>query len=302
MKIFGVLIMVAILLQCRPDMATPKSVHGTDTDCPQYIWIDCREQTRQTNGSVSQYYYIRHAGGAPTDCAHRPVYKALYRFRERSAPKKYRYRYDRLLPETGYYRAPVTCGNGALYFEIASENNVVAEVFVTGTCGRRQFLAQVLHPLFGKALTGQSSLQRPLADLPENLPRIDLGPSPFVTYMQTGQTYHFDYHHKGSEAGRVSILDKQQPIAAPAMSEIGAFTYTPPHDPKLDQAGPHRYKQTVALVEENTEEWVYATTHTLLLHRSYVANRRLTPGLILFGAILSALSIIVLFRGKNRWL
>ncbi len=302
MKIFATLILLAILLNCWPVIATPQPVNETKTPCPQYIWVDCSEEKRQTNGAVGQYYYIRHAGDAPRDCVNISDYTALYRFYERSAPKKYRYRYDRLAPANGCYEAPVQCRNGELYFEISSPNNVMVEVFVIGTCGRRHFLAQVLHPLFGKASTENAPLERPLADLPEDLPRMRLGQSPFVTYMQTGQTYHFDYDPKGAGAGRVTVLEQQEPLATFVMSETGTFAYTPPHDPKLDRAGPRQYKQTVVLVEETAAGREYATTQTLLLHRSYVAHRRLTPGLLLFGTILATLSIIVVFKGKNRWL
>jgi hypothetical protein len=55
-------------------------------------------------------------------------------------------------------------------------------------------------------------------------------------------------------------------------------------------------------VEENAAKRDYATTQTLLLHRSYMSRNRLTPGLMLFGAVVLVVAVMVVFNRKHRWI
>ena len=271
-----------------------------DTECPTYVWIDYAEQVREKNGSLTQRYYIRNSGDIWPDCAHCPDFQAFYRLNGRPSPKKHPYRFDRFSPKAGYYRTSITCDNGELYLDINFRTNARIELYIAGTCGRKKFLAQIAHPLFGKAPSGETRTQWPVAGLPADLPRLCLQPSRHNFYMQTGQTYQFSYTGKGTAVKSMSILENHKRLADVAMSPSGVFAYTPPHDPQLDRVGPYDVKETVALVEEATSDWDYATTHTLLLHRSFFAHLRLLPGLVLFGVTIMVFAVIVGYKRKNR--
>ena len=170
---------------------------------------------------------------------------------------------------------------------------------MVASCGRKQFLAHVIHPIFGKAPC-EKPVQQGTAQLPRDLPQLSLGSKSRVTYMQTGRPYRFKYISKGTAGQTVSIFENQRQIASLPVSDDGGFAYTPPHDPKLDRSGPHDYKQTVVLVEETAAD--YAATQTLLLHRSYLAHNRLKPGLILFSATILVFSLTAVFKRKYRWI
>ncbi len=274
-----------------------------DTECPTHIWIESGKQTREKNGAITQHYYIRNnirnSGDAYRDCSRNNAYQAFYRFQ--SSSKKHPYRFDRSFPKADYYRAHITCDQGKRYMDITSESNARIELHVYGTCGRIKLSAQIVHPLFGKARSGEGGTQGPIGQLPEDFPRLSLHASPRNFYMQTGQTYQFDYAGKGPTINTLSILENHEHLADVTRSPSGLFAYTPPHDPKLDRTGPYDVKQTVTLVQESTPEWDYATSQTLLLHRAYRTHLRLLPGLVLFGATLAVFAGIVGYaRNKRR--
>ncbi|QTA90826.1 BadF/BadG/BcrA/BcrD ATPase family protein [Desulfonema magnum] len=66
------------------------------------------------------------------------------------------------------------------------------------------------------------------------------------------------------------------------------------HDPGLDKSGPQARKESLILIEETADGTDYATTFTLLLHRSLTGHLKLVPGLMLLGitAIITALFVI----------
>ncbi len=300
---FDVRIIWIVFILFWPAMATSGSDPEVGGLCPQYVWIDCAQQSRHKNGALTQYYHIRHNADIRPNCLDAEDYKVLYRFRIRSKPKRHPYGFDLVTPKDGYYSTPIICDKDGLYFTIKSEGNNIVEVFVVVSCGRKQFLAHVIHPIFGKA-PHEKPVQKGVAQLPQGLPRLRLGPKFSVRsmYMQTGRTYRFEYMSKDSTAKSVSIIENQQHMASLTVSDDGTFAYTPPHDPKLDRSGPYDYKQTVVLVEETGAKREYAATQTLLLHRSYTARNRLKPGLMLFGAVFLAVSLIVVFNRKYRWI
>lgn len=254
------------------------------TECPAYIWIDCGEQIREKNGSLTQRYHIRSSGDTLPDCTHGSDFQAFYRFFRRSSSSKKPYRFDRAFPKAGYFQAVITRDNGELCLDINSRTDTRIELYAFGTCGGKKLLAHISHYLFGKASHSDETRTRgPVMQLPADLPRLCLHPSCRNYYMQTGQTYRFNYSGKDATAKTMSILENHKHLADVARSPSGIFEYTPPHDPQLDRAGPHAFKETVALVETTTSEWDYATTYTLLLNRSYLGHLRPLPGLILFG-------------------
>ena len=90
-----------------PAMAVSGLPPGNDGLCPQYIWIDCAQQSRHRNGALTQYYYIRRNQGMDPDGLAPGDYTAIYRFRIRSRPKKRPYGFDLLTPKEGCFAAPV---------------------------------------------------------------------------------------------------------------------------------------------------------------------------------------------------
>jgi hypothetical protein len=259
------------------------------TECPKCIWIECGEQIREKNGSLTQRYHIRNSDNSCLDCTHSSYLQALYRFHCRSASSKKPYRFDRSFPKAGYWQAVITCDNGELYLDINSRTDTRIELYVFGTRGRKKLLAHISHFLFGKASpSDETRAHGPVAQLPADLPRLCLHPSCRNYYMQTGQTYQFTYTCKSTMAKTMSILENQKHLTEVAVSPKGTFDYMPPHDRQLDRAGPHEFKETVALIEETTAEWDYASTCTLLLNRSYLGHLRRLPGHILFGVTILA--------------
>ncbi len=290
----GIMLSIGIFVIICGSLSGPANA---GTQCPTHIWIDCGEQTREKNGAVTQRYYIRNSDDICRNCTQPPDYKAFYRLKS-STPKK-PYRFDRSFPEADYSCALIRCDNGELYMDITSETNSHVQLYVYGTCGRKKLSAQITHPLFGKAPSEKKRTQEPVARLPEGFPTLNLHAAPRNFYMQTGQTYQFTYAGKGTTVSTMSILENHKQLAKVAVSPGGIFAYTPPHDPQLDRNGPNEVKETVALVEETTPQWDFATTHTLLLHRSYLAHLRLLPGLALFGVTILLFAAIVGYKRKN---
>nr|NJM04410.1 hypothetical protein [Desulfobacula sp.] len=270
-----------------------------DTGCPDYIWIGCGEQTRVKNGAVTQRYYVRTDPDTCLNCTHGIDYQAFYQFQTSS--KKQPYRFAPSLSKEDYYRVPIQCGRDGLYFDITAETNTRIELYVFGTQGSKRLSAKIVHALFGKAPSRESRDRGEVSRLPEDFPDLRLRPSPGIYYMQTGQAYGLDYTGAGAQAGTLSVLENGQHIEDLSVSPDGGFSYTPPHDPKLDRAGSYEFKETVALVKEITPEGDYITSHTLLLHRSYLGRLRLQPGLALFGAtILVFAGITGYYRNKRN--
>ncbi len=264
--------------------------------CPAYLWIACGDQTREKDGSVTQRYQILTNGGSWPDCRSDAGLHAVYTAAGRYSPAK------------GYHgmpvyrRVPVVCTGDEAYLDINARANTLIDLYVYGVCGGKRFMAQTNHPLYGRASSEIRPLEQPAATLPGDIPRLLLEPSRRRYHMQTGQTYRFTYTGGGRAVQSATIIEDQKPVEQIAVTPAGALEYTPAHDPDLDRSGAYDTKEAVVLVEEAGDGGGrFATTFTLLLHRSIYAHSRLSPGLALFAATAAAVLVLVLANKRRPW-
>ncbi|MCP4686816.1 MAG: hypothetical protein GY859_02135 [Desulfobacterales bacterium] len=286
-KILAVAFALAACFLCTT--ATPSAgLDAADAECPPYIWIAHGGQMRQPDGAVTQRYHIRGPGGAWPDCERGPDLRAVYHLRERFSR------------EESVYIAAISCKNGDMHLDIDCGANARLELFVGGTCGRARYMAQTSQHLFGEASSGAARVPAPADASPGDAPRLNLTPSPGHYWMQTGETYQFNYTGGGSAVKAATILENQKRIADIPMSDDGAFAYIPPHDSRLDREGPSAFKDTVVLVEESGDGRRFAAAHTLLLHRSRTGHFRMGPGLVLFGGSAAFITLLVFYKRRSR--
>lgn len=260
-----------------------------DDACPAYIWITCGEQIRQKDGSLTQRYYVGHNEEIRLDGNRGLDLEAFCLFDNRSPEDK------------GYSKLPIACDSGKRYLDINCRANAHLELFVVGTCGGKRFMAQTAHSLFGKAFPATQKEAASMAELPDDLPRLRLRPSRRNYYMQTGIPYQFSYTGKGGAPKIADIIENQKRLLSIPLAPGDVLTYTPPQDPELDRTGPYDFKETVLLVNETAAGIDYATTFTLLLHRSYTAHLQLLPGVTLFGLTAALTLFVVLMHKRRPW-
>jgi hypothetical protein len=271
--------------------AAPPSAAGADNQCPAYLWISYGSKIRQKDGSITQRYHIRTSspsGLAGDFCLD---LKAYYRLGSRSAQAR------------GYGLAPITCskGDGTIgSFEINSKTNAHIAVFVVGTCGTMRWMAQASHPLFGHASPDAQSSPA-LVDLPTDFARLHLIHARHNFYMQTGSTYHFSYRGKNGITTAPAVYETRERVAELALRPDHGLAYTPPHDTRLDRSGHYATKEAVVWVTETAAGKCYATTYTLLLHRSINAHLKRLPGIVFFAAAAVATGILVNLRKRRVW-
>jgi hypothetical protein len=267
-------------------------LHGfaSASGCPPYIWLAFGEQSRLPDGSVRQHYHIRKSGTSLPESTMSHGLQAFYRLGSRTTQGQ------------DFFPAPVVCREGDCSLDITSSTTARLEVYVVGTCENRHFMAQTVQALFGKAGASPTSAPALLSNPIVDLPHLSLAPSYSDYYMQTGQTYNFSYAGHGSAAETVSVFERQQRLAAAVTLEpTGDFAFTPSRDPGLDSTGPQASKETVLLIQETANNRGYATTFTLLLHRSRSAQLQLLPGGILFGLTAAAILALVIVMKKRPW-
>ncbi len=259
-------------------------------DCPDVVWITCGEQTRRTDGSITQHYWLRSNSENRLQCFPDLQWEAYYRLTDG----------DGL--EEGYSRVPLTCSGGVPNLEINCRTNARLELTLVGHCGGKHYTAQLQHALFGKASAGKHAPSERFGELPAGLRRWNLKPSRRNTYQQTGDTYHFIYHGNAGSVESVSVLEKGRRLPEDlSLARDGNLVYTPAHDPHLDRSSPYEVKETVLLAREAAEGWEYLTTFTLLLHRSYSAHLKRLHGCLLFaGMAVLAAGFTVIFK-RRPW-
>ena len=280
----------ARVVWCLLVIIVPREGFASGAECPQSLWLSLGERTRLSDGSLSQRYHLRRSGtGWPEDTL-TPQLQAFYRLSGRNSSGQ------------GLFPAPVTCREGDCSLDIRSTTFARFEVYVVGTCGQRRFMAQTVQTLFGKSSIAQPSVSESFNDPLMDLPQLSLTPSPSDYYMQTGRNYQFNYSGLGGGGVTVAVIEEhQRPVMALTMHSTGDFTYTPPHDARLDRLGQQAFKETVLLIEEFADNRQYATTFTLALHRSRLAHMSLLPGIGLFSLTAIVVLALVLALKKRPW-
>lgn len=262
----------------------------TDNHCAAYLWIAFGRQVRQPDGSLTQRYHIRSNRTLwpnGDDCGD---LQAFYRLNSRSVQTP-----------RGYCSAPVICNQGDAYLDITSKTNARIDLYMVGTCGRRQWTAHTTHPLFGKASPDTREPSVRTADLPDGVARLRLRPSRHTPYMQTGTPYYFDCTGNDGTMKSAVIIENQKRIAELDILPGNVVAYTPPHDPNLDRAGHYATKEILVLVEATGKDRTHTDTFTLQLHRTVRGHHRLLPGIILFSAAGSVVLALVITRKRRPW-
>ncbi len=262
---------------------------GANVDCAAYLYIAYGDQTRLKDGSITQRYHIRGDNDSWLNGGASQNVKAYYRLRSQSGQG-----------QSGYRQAPITYCRDDVTFEVNSRANALIDVYVAGTCGSRRWTAQTGHPLFGKAspAAGESPAG---AGLPSGFGRLSLRPARHNQYMQTGKTYRFDYHGRDGTLETAAVFEDRKRIADLVIMPGNVLAYTPPHDSRLDRGGHFATKETVVRIDETACGRQYATTYTLVLHRSIGAHSRLLPGILLFGAAGVVVGILVNRYKRRSW-
>ena len=259
-------------------------------DCPDHIWIACGEQIRLPDGSVTQHYWLRSDSKKRLRRLSNIQWEAYYRLTDGTTPAK------------GYCKVPLECSEGAPHLKINCRTNARLELIVVGRCGGKHFSAQLRHALFGKASAVKQNHSMQFSDLPADLRQLNLQPASRNYYMQTGGTYRFTYRGDAGAVLSVAVLEEGQRLPLDLnLSLDETLAYTPAHDPRLDRSGPYEFKETVLLAREVSGDREYAATYTLQLHRSYIAHRRLFPGLVvLAGAAALIVGLVAVFK-RRPW-
>ncbi len=274
--------------------------------CPPFIRISYGDLITERDGSLTLRLFIRtpHASSVLPDGGTNLKLNAFYE--------------TECLSSEGprhYYRTSVKCNNGVPYVDINSGVSSRIELTVSGTCGNRQYRAQTVFCLFGISGMETANSMSPLGHLEVEKPFIHLIPDPSHRWMQTGETYRFAYKKGGNGSRVADVFENERHLETLDVDPAGRFIYKPPHDRNLDRAGRSAHKEVVLLIKEqaftgtavtvrnhdgagyireSTGKDEYASTFTLLLHRSYYGHRKLLPGIALFllTATVTALAVI----------
>ena len=144
------------------------------------------------------------------------------------------------------------------------------------------YKAQTLCFLFGNSGRATTDSAQEIRQVAERKPYFHLAPKDSHYWMQTGETYRFDYEAAGTSDRVLRIFENQRHVETLEPDATGGFAYKPSHDPDLDTSGYQAYKEVVLLIEESTGQSEYASTFTMVLHRSRYGNQKLLPGIALF--------------------
>ena len=284
-------------VSCKAGEMTPRDA---------FLWIEYGPVIKAKDGSVTQRFFIRMAGGAP-DQPHSPSLvdlKAFYRTRPAPVPGRGSQRH----PEEGredYRKLDIGTMDGIPFLEIDTRAFSIIQILVQAEDGGVRFKAQTSCTLFGKSGRKTKGPTSPKEAFHPGKPLIRLAPAFGHYWMQTGTTYRFTYESMGESPNSAWIVDPEKSTDTPTRinrDADGLFDYTPLHDPDLDRAGPQASKEMVFLVREieqgPQQKTEYLTSYSLNLHRSRYGHRKLGPGVALF--LMAAAMVAVMVVNSRR--
>ena len=254
------------------------------TQCPAFLWIAYGPQIKEKDGSLTRRFYIKGLEGCQGGHLKLSAFYLSRRARGKGPGR--------------CYPVNIKDKDGTPYLDINTGLFSRMELHVSAACGKRRYRAATVLFMFGKSEVVTTNPLPALASPPPLGPYIHLRPARQHYWMQTGQTYHFAYRGKAGGADAVQVMENGDLLGSLALGPQGGFSYTPPHDPKLDQAEPSASKQAVLLIDETTPQGGVASTFTLLLHRSRHGHLQLAPGLALVALV--ALGVLFCVIRKRR--
>ena len=256
-------------------------------NCPAYIYISPGEQFREKTGAVTQRYYVRCHRDACFTGDNSMDLQAFCRLTSIASRP------------TGYCRVPLQYGKNTAFVDIQAFTNTHVDLCIYGKCHGQFYAARTSQPLYGSAQTAPRAEDEVFEEVPLDLPRLELKHTRHTYFLQTGQTYHFEYINKNGLAKTAAIIKKGAWIQTLALTPEHNLAYTPPHDPELDNSGSYATSETVILVDEPDADTPCTVTFTLLLHRSLFAHFRLRPGVILFFAAAGVTLVPVIIKWRT---
>ncbi|HML88443.1 MAG TPA: hypothetical protein PKA28_08345 [Methylomusa anaerophila] len=259
-------------------------------DRPAFLWLEYGTKQDERDGSATQTIYITSSAESLT-LAELTDLTAFYHDGRQTGEKQ-------------YYRIPVEQQDGRYFLRVNTSSRFFYHVVVTGSRQGEHFTAQTTFPLYADGMDKRIEQGRAMAKNTKVFPAIelDLSGNPYRTLM-TGQTFRFLYkpvYSPGHAVREMQILDLRNKTSEKLLPDAaGIFSFTPPHDKRLDNGGYNAYKETIVYAEEAVGNEVYKTSMNFLLRRSYLAHNNLTHGLLLFFLAMAVSITVVLFRRRS---
>lgn len=259
-------------------------------DRPAFLWLEYGTKQEETDGSVTQTIHIT----SSADSLILPEITDLNAF----------YYDGRQTGEKQYYRIPIERKDGQYFLKVNTSSRLLYYVFVTGSRQREHFTAQITFPLYADGMDKRIKQGQVPAEAGKVFPTIELERTENLYWsLTTGQTLRFLYKAaQPSEhvAQTMQVFDLRNKTSTELLPDAaGIFSFTPPHDKRLDDGGYNEYKEAIVYTEETVGNEVYKTSMNLLLRRSYLAHNNLTHGLLLFFLAVAVSIAIVLFRRRS---
>lgn len=264
-------------------------------DADDYIQLSYRAKRKEKDGSVSLPLIIKYGcfSGEAKNISALKSLRAFYCTEEKGAEKDWLFR-----------ELPVTVRNGVGHLLVRSPGTNRFTVLVTAEQahdGRVCFYsAKTSFVLFGHALFAEGKKPETLLH-PGN--RLDISFAPRFDYWpQTGSKITIVTSLDGkTSAAPIRIYDENFPVVSMKAEKNGKCVYTPPNDPELNWNGSTAFKQMTAVVRKRQDGNCYISSYTRILHRSRTGNRKLLPGLVVFGACTaSLLALVIVKRRRSR--
>ncbi|MDD5697950.1 MAG: hypothetical protein PHH77_04975 [Victivallaceae bacterium] len=269
--------------------------------CPEVngncLWISYGELIKEPDGSVILPLKINYGeiSGEPGKAAELENVRVVCTSGKKAGKRNLR-----------WYELPAALKDGTWQTEVRSACN---GCFTVRAEARRKignrvcfYSAQTSLVLFARGPAGNKNsrpevpvkIQCPLQI--SFLPRFDYWP-------QTGAavTVRVAFAGRPVPSGSVCVYDENFPPAAIMTGAKGECRYVPADDRKLNRKGKTAFKHLTAAAEYRDGTDRYIVSCTRILHRSRFANRRMAPGIMIFGGCAAGfLAVIIGMRSRAR--
>jgi hypothetical protein len=251
------------------------------------FWLSYGKRMRETDGSVTQIINLK----SNVDAMNIAAVQNLTAFFCDEWQKG----------EKQYYSVPIEqeAGQYFLRFNTASQFNY--HVYVTGTFEDQHLTAQTFFSLYA-GLDKTQDKEKVLREKPNSFSSFERTARASY-WLQTGQTLPFIYKSANPSLYKVNpvqVIDldhNRMEVISP--DSAGRFSFTPPHDQRLDNSGYFAAKEILVYTEEHVAGKVYKTSLTLPVHRSITAHHNRQLGISLFFFTLLASASIVIYRRRR---
>lgn len=260
-----------------------------------YLWIEFGEKSKEKDGSLTLPLRINY-GRFPDkkrSVSELDALRVFYTTNEKDTEEN-----------AVFYEAPIERTGGEYLVRVRSFKTNRFTVLVQGRKSggetTHRYLAKTSFVLFGHSSSEEKEAKAVPSDKVNRQLEISASPEPSY-WPQTGNPVKISLSfNKGSLGdGGVYIFDENKGPIDAKTDGTGNYIYIPPHDKKLNWKGETAFKQTVVVAEETRGNTNYTSSYTLLLHRSRYKNRRLPPGVSIFGVTMVGAFWLVIVKRKR---